>query len=116
MIPTGGPAAEDLASREAYLAYYKRARPAWARNWCEAMEADLMDKVTIEDDGRLEFHHDDELMNHIYREVWPSRNPDYARIEAPMLAIVPDGKTHQSVPLDATEEFRLVPHQTVFDV
>ena len=107
VLPTGGPTAADLGSREAYLAHYKRARPAWARIWCEAMEADLMDKVTIVDDGRLEFHHDDELMNRIYREVWPSRNPDYARVEAPMLAIVPDGNFHQGVPLDATEEFRL---------
>ena len=107
VIPTGGPTAEDLASREAYLAYYKRARPAWARIWCDAIEADLMDKVTIRDDGRLEFHHDDELMNCIYRGVWPARHPDYARVEAPMLAIVPDGSYHQGVPLDAKEELRL---------
>jgi pimeloyl-ACP methyl ester carboxylesterase len=107
VIPTGGPTAGDLASREAYVAYYKRARPAWARIWCEAIEADVMDKVTLRDDGCLEFHHDDELMNRIYREVWPTRNPDYARVEAPMLAIVPDGRYHQGVPLDATEEFRL---------
>jgi pimeloyl-ACP methyl ester carboxylesterase len=107
VIPTEGPTAANLVSREAYLAYYRRARPAWARIWCEAMEADLMDKVTIRDDGRLEFHHDDELMNRIYREVWPSRNPDYARVEAPTLAIVPDGNFHQGIPLDASEEFRL---------
>jgi pimeloyl-ACP methyl ester carboxylesterase len=107
VIPTGGPTAEDLASREAYLAYYKRARPAWARIWCEAMEADLMDKVTIRDGGCLAFHHDDELMNRIYREVWPCRHPEYGRVEAPMLAIVPDGNYHQGVALDATGEFRL---------
>ena len=107
VLPTGGPIADDLVSCEAYLAHYKRARPAWAKIWCEAIEADLMDKVTIEDDGRLEFHHDDDLMNRIYREVWPVRNPEYARVEAPMLAIVPDGNFHQGVPLDATEEFRL---------
>ena len=49
MIPTAGPTADDLVSREAYLTYYKQARPAWARVWCEAMEADLMDKVTIKE-------------------------------------------------------------------
>ena len=107
VITTGGPAAEDLASREAYLAYYKRARPAWARNWCAAIEADLMEKIAIKKDGQLTFHHDDELMNHIYREVWPARNPDYGRVEASMLAIVPDGDYHQGVPLDATEDLRL---------
>lgn len=106
-IPTGGPRAEDLVSREAYLAYYRRARPAWARIWCEAIEADLMSKVTIKDDGSVEFHHDDELMNSIYAEAWSSRNLEYDRIEAPMLAIVPDGDYHQSVPLDdATDEFK----------
>jgi len=106
VVPTGGPTADDLASREAYLAYSKRARPAWARIWCEAIEADLMDKVTVTDDGRLEYHHDDELMNRMYKAVWPSRNPEYDRIEAPMLAIVPDGGYHQSVPLDASDELR----------
>ena len=49
VIPSGGPTADDLVSRQAYLTYYKRARPAWARVWCEAMEADLMDKVTIKE-------------------------------------------------------------------
>jgi pimeloyl-ACP methyl ester carboxylesterase len=106
VIPTGGPTADDLVSRQAYLAYYKRARPAWARIWCEAIEADLMDKVTIKDDDSLEFHHDDELMNRIYQAAWSSRNPEYDKVEAPMLAIVPDGNFHQGVPLDATDELR----------
>jgi hypothetical protein len=106
VVPTGGPTADDLASREAYLAYYKRARPAWASIWCEAIEADLMDKVTVKDDGRLEYHHDDALMNRIYGAAWLSRNPEYEGIEAPMLAIVPDGSYHQGVPLDATDELR----------
>lgn len=106
VVPTTGPTVEDLVSREAYLAYCKRARPAWARIWCEAVEADLMSKVTVKDDGGLEFHHDDELMNRIYKEAWSCRNPEYDRIKAPMLAIVPDGNYHQSVPLDAKDELR----------
>ena len=106
VIPTGGPTVQDLVSRDAYLAYYKRARPAWARIWCEAIEADLMSKVTVKDGGRLDFHHDDGLMNRIYEKTWPCRNPAYDRIEAPMLAIVPDGGYHQSVPLNATDEVR----------
>jgi pimeloyl-ACP methyl ester carboxylesterase len=106
VVPTGGPTADDLVSRQAYLAYYKRARPDWARIWCEAIEADLMNKVTIKGDGRLEFHHDDELMNHIYKAAWSSRNPEYDKVEAPMLANVPDGNFHQGVPLDATDELR----------
>jgi pimeloyl-ACP methyl ester carboxylesterase len=106
VVPTGGPTADDLVSREAYLAYYRQARPAWARMWCEAIEADLMGKVTIKDDGRLAFHHDDALMNCIYQAAWSSRHPEYDKVEAPMLAIVPDGRFHQGVPLDATDELR----------
>jgi pimeloyl-ACP methyl ester carboxylesterase len=106
VLPTTGPTADDLASRETYLAYYKRARPDWARIWCEAIEADLLDRVTIQDDGRVEFHHDDELMNRIYGTVVLGPGPEYDQVTAPMLAIVPDGKTHQSVPLDATDELR----------
>jgi pimeloyl-ACP methyl ester carboxylesterase len=106
VVPTGGPTAEDLVSRDAYFAYYRRARPDWARNWCEAIEANLMERVTIKDDGRLEFHHDDALMNRIYQAVWSFRQPGYDKVQAPMLAIVPDGNFHPSVPLDATEELR----------
>jgi pimeloyl-ACP methyl ester carboxylesterase len=106
VIPTGGPTGGDLSSREAYLAYCRRARPAWARLWCKAIEADLMDKVTIRSDGRLEYHHDDALMNRIYRDTWASRRPDYAQIRAPMLAIVPDGDFHQACPPDAPPELR----------
>ena len=106
VVPTGEPTADDLASRQAYLTYYKRTRPDWARIWCEAIEADLMDKVRIMDDGRLENHHDDELMNSIYSSVWSSRNPEYEKVEAPMLAIVPDGDFHQGVPLDANDELK----------
>ena len=105
-VPTEGPTTEDLASRGAYMAYYRRARPAWARIWCKAIKADLMDKVTIKADGSLDFHHDDDLMNHIYSTVWPFRNPEYDKVAAPSLAIVPNGDYHPSGPLDATDELR----------
>ena len=105
-IPTGGPTKDDLASRAAYLAYWKRARPAWANIWCDAIEADLMDKATLKADGRVVFHHDDALMNRIYRETWPARRPEYAQVTAPMLAIVPDGDRHQGCPPDASPAIR----------
>jgi pimeloyl-ACP methyl ester carboxylesterase len=106
LLPTG-PTPDDLASRDAYLAYYKRARPDWARIWCEAIEANVMDYVTIDDGGHMVFHHDDELMNRILEDLWPRRDPEYEKVAVPMLAIVPDGNTHQSLPLDATDELRL---------
>ena len=106
VVPTGGPTSNDLASRGAYVAYYRRARPAWARIWCKAITADIMDRVTVNADGSLNFRHDDELMNRIYRTVWPSRNPEYAQVAAPALAIVPNGDYHPGVPLDAADELR----------
>ena len=106
VVPTGGPARADLASRGAYVAYYRRARPAWARIWCKAITADIMDRVTVNADGSLNFRHDDELMNHIYRTVWPSREPEYGQVAAPALAIVPIGDYHPGVPLDAADEVR----------
>ncbi len=65
-----------------------------------------MDKLTIKHDGRLEYHHDDELMNHIYEALGSSRNPEFGKIKAPMLAVVPNGNYHPGVPLDAPEELR----------
>jgi pimeloyl-ACP methyl ester carboxylesterase len=109
--PVGGvlptvPTTEDLASKEAYLAYYRRARPDWARIWCEAVEANLIEYVAVQDDGRLEFVHDDDLMNRIYADAWSHRDPPYGQVTAPTLAIVPDGDYHPSVPLDATDELQ----------
>ena len=106
VVPRGGPTADDLVSRDAYLSYFKRARPAWAQIWCEAIEADLMDKATIQDNGHLEYHHNDGLMNNIYAQTWATRNPEYEGVKAPMLAIVPDGDFHPSVPQDAPDELR----------
>jgi len=100
------PAVADLASTGAYLAYYKRARPDWARIWCEAVEANLMDYVAVQVDGRLEFVHDDALMNRIYAATWSHRDPPYGQGAVPTLAIVPDGDYHPSVPLDAADELQ----------
>jgi pimeloyl-ACP methyl ester carboxylesterase len=106
VVPTGDPAPSDLASRGAYMAYYQRVRPAWARIWCKAIKADIMDRVTVNADGSLNYCHDDELMNHIYRTVWPYRNPEYGQVAAPALAIVPNGDYHPGVPLDAAYDLR----------
>ena len=103
-LPTG-PSADDLVSREAYLAYYKRARPDLAAIWCEAIEADILEYATIKDDGRIKDRHDDSLMNRLLFTVM-SLDPGYGQVEAPMLAIVPDGEFHPSVPPDAPDEFQ----------
>jgi hypothetical protein len=61
-----------------------------------------MDRVTILDDGKLEYHHDDALMNRILNTVFPPY-PRYDRITVPQLAIVPNGDFHPSAPPDAPE-------------
>jgi pimeloyl-ACP methyl ester carboxylesterase len=98
--------AEDLASPEAYLDYHKRTRPDLARLWCDAIEADLLDKIAIRESGRVESLHDDELMDRIAVEIWPNRDPQYEKVKAPMLAIVPDGDYHHGLPPDTTGELR----------
>jgi pimeloyl-ACP methyl ester carboxylesterase len=105
VVPTKGPTEADLASRQAYLAYYKRRRPDWARIWQSAIEADLMDRVTRLDDGSLKFHHDDALMNRILGSLFPPY-PRYDLIDVPQLAIVPGGDFHPSAPLDTSGELR----------
>ena len=42
------PSDADLASPEAYLAYHKRSRPDLASIWCEAIEADKLEDMTID--------------------------------------------------------------------
>ena len=100
------PTASDLASPEAFLAYHKRTRPDIARLWGEAIEADLLDKIAIQEDGRVESLHDDELMNRIALDIWPTRDPRYENVRAPMLAIVPGGDYHHGAPPDADEKLR----------
>ena len=100
------PTAADLASPRDFLAYHKRTRPDIARLWCEAVEADLLDKIAVQEDGRVKNLHDNDLMNRIAEEIWPVRDPQYEKVTAPMLAIVPDGNYHHGAPLDADEELR----------
>jgi pimeloyl-ACP methyl ester carboxylesterase len=102
----GAPTMDDLASLEAFTAYYKRVRPDLAWVWSPPVEADLMEKITLQEDGRVIFHHDDALMNRIYANTFISGFPDYRGIEVPTLAIVPSGDSYPGVPLDASEELR----------
>ncbi|MGB3715889.1 MAG: alpha/beta hydrolase [Candidatus Promineifilaceae bacterium] len=95
------PATEDMASRAAYMSYYQRFRPDLARILGEAVEADVMEYITIKDDESVKDTRDNELLNGIYVDIW-SQLPEFSEADAPMLAIVPDGDYHPSAPLDAT--------------
>jgi pimeloyl-ACP methyl ester carboxylesterase len=105
-IPAPDLMAADLVSPEAYLAYHRRNRPDIARIWCEAIEADLLNKVAIQEDGGVQSLHDDELMARIAGEIWPVRDPQYEEVHVPMLAIVPDGDYHHGLAPDANDQQR----------
>jgi hypothetical protein len=94
-----------MASREAHLDYYQRFRPDLARIWGEAVETDVMEYITIKDDGSVEDTRDNELLNGIYLDIW-SQLPVYREADVPMLAIVPDGNYHPGTQLDATDDLR----------
>ena len=99
-----GPAAADLVSRQAYLAYYRRARPDLAGIWCEAIEANLLADMTIEDDRPALDRHGAEVTGHMFRSLGQHRDPDYGKVTAPMLALVPGGRPHPFTPPDASAE------------
>ena len=101
-----GPAAADLVSRAAYLAYHRRARPDLAGIWCEAIEANLLADMTIEDERPVLDRHGAEVTGHMFRGLGQHRDPDYSGVTAPMLAIVPAGQSHPFTPRDAADELR----------
>jgi len=104
-LPQIEPVDADFASRQAYLALNKRYSPDWARIWNDAIEMDLMEKVKVHEDGHIEETADYALFGQIWKSIEP-QCPDYGRIKCPILAIVPDGNYHPSVPLDASNELR----------
>jgi pimeloyl-ACP methyl ester carboxylesterase len=106
VMSNAGPTAADLQSKESYLAFVKVDWPSLAAIWNTAVEANAMEKVAVQEDGTLRYTHDDALMNVIFADVWLERNPEYERMAAPVLAVVPDGDFHQGVPAAAGDELR----------
>lgn len=96
---------DDFASLDAYFAYYKKARPEWARIWCKAIEEDLLEYVKISDDGRIEETRDSEFFSRIWKEIEP-HYPEYEKVKCPILAITPVGHYHPGVPLDTSEDIQ----------
>lgn len=106
-LPAVKPTAEDFASLDAYFAYRRKARPAWARIWCKAIEDDILEYVKISPDGRIEETMDDELFSRIWKEV-SSQYPKYQKVNCPMLAIMPMGQYHPDVTLDASDDIQKI--------
>lgn len=89
----------------AYLDYHRRARPDLASIWCEAIEADRLEDMTI--DGRLDPPAARIRQREVGRRLFEGSvnvAPDYGAVAAPMLAIVPAGESHPLAPADASEE------------
>ncbi|MEX2245725.1 MAG: alpha/beta hydrolase [Dehalococcoidia bacterium] len=96
------PRREDLVSREAYLGFIKRSRPDLASIWCDAVEADRIENI------RAFVRHGPatSIVAQMEAGLGPHRDPAYADVKAPALALVPGGTTHPFVPPDAPEELR----------
>ncbi len=102
------PSEVDLASPEAYLAYHKRSRPDLASIWCEAIEADRLEDMTLDGvrDPPAARARQRKVGPQLFEGLGPHREPDYGAVTAPMLAIVPAGSSHPLLPPDASDELR----------
>ncbi len=101
------PLEEDLESPAAYLAYHRR-RPDLASVWCEAIEADKLEDMTI--DGVRDPHaaraRQRVVGPKLFEGLGPHRTPDYAAVQAPMLAVVPMGRSNPFLAEAASEQLR----------
>lgn len=102
------PSDQDLSCPEAYLAYHKRSRPDLASIWCEAIEADKLEDMTIDGvrDPRAARARQRTIGPKLGQALGQHGSPDYAAVTAPMMAIVPVGRFHPLVPPDASAELR----------
>ncbi len=102
------PSDADLVSLEAYLAYRKRSRPDLASIWCEAIEADQLEDMTIDGahDPAAARARSLKIGPKLYDGLGQHRDPDYGAVSAPMMAIVLAGKSHPLMPPDASDELR----------
>jgi pimeloyl-ACP methyl ester carboxylesterase len=94
------PRTDDMASREAYLAFIKRSRPDLAGIWCEAVEADRAQYIAaLVRDGPATT-----IVARMREGLGPHRDPAYGDVKAPALALIPGGTTHPFLPPDASDE------------
>ena len=102
------PSDADLISPEAYLAYHKRSRPDLASVWCEAIEADKLEDMTIDGvrDPPAARARQRKVGPKLFEGLGQHAEPDYAAVSAPMLAIVLGGSSHPLMPPDASAELR----------
>ncbi len=107
-----GPSEDDLRSPDAYLAYQRR-RPDVAAVWCEAVEADKREDMTIDgvQDPRAARARAQTIGPKLFEGLGSQRAPNYSVVKAPMLAIVPVGRGNPFVAGDASSELRQAANQ-----
>lgn len=98
------PRPDDLTSVETYLAFLKRSRPDIAAVWCEAVEADRLEDLTIEDGRPVIDGHGGVIGGKMRAGLGEHADPAYGDVAAPALALVLSGRTNPFLPPDAPEE------------
>jgi pimeloyl-ACP methyl ester carboxylesterase len=97
----------DFSSMDAYFNYQKRSRPDWARIWCKEIEEDLLESVKVLDNGRIEDTSNGELLERMWNNV-QSNLLEYQNVTCPMLVVMPVGDYYPGLPLDSSDETKLI--------
>ncbi len=101
------PEPDDLESSRAYLDFLRRTRADLASIWCDAIEADRLEDLTMEGGHVIMDGHGAKVTAEMFAGLDEHRNPAYGRVAVPQLALVLAGREHPFLPSDATDELRM---------
>jgi pimeloyl-ACP methyl ester carboxylesterase len=108
-VPYKQPSVADLASVDAYLAYCRRrdALPGayLGQIWGPALEADAREQIEVLPNGTVRERMNGKDFNGFY-DASAVAAPDYAKVQAPILAIYAETAGHPFLPLHADPELR----------
>ncbi|MCH7698376.1 MAG: alpha/beta hydrolase [Chloroflexi bacterium] len=97
------PRPEDLGSTRAYVSFSKRSRPDLASIWCEAIEVDRLEDLTMDGERVVLDGHGAKVTAQMFGALGPHRDPAYGEVNARTLAIVLGGQTNPFLPPDTPE-------------
>lgn len=108
-VPYKPPSVADLASVDAYLAYCKRrdALPGsyFGQIWGPALEAEAREQIEVLPNGTVRERMNGKDFGRFY-DASAAAAPDYAKVQAPILAIYAETAGHPFLPLHADPELR----------